>query len=595
MKLRSEIEDIYKWNLKDIYQSKKEFDSDFEAFKELSKKVASFKGKLNDIDTFYNYLLLDDKLDYIGGKLSLYTFLKRDEDISNSKSIELSDTISLQLNKVAQVSSFVEPEILKFSDEYLNRIYCDKRFNDYKHGIENIVRNKSHILDDKTEELLSKIGDFSGGYSDVYDNMESVDITYKPFKYKGKLYEVSQGNYSVLRESKYREVRRQAYESMYNGFKDYANTLATTYIYNVKTDWFFTKERNYKSCIEAEFDSKSLNTDVYFTLIKNVEKNLKLAHDYFGILKEHSKLDDFTVYDLTMPLAKMDKEFSVEDSKEIVVKALGVLGEDYVKILQEALNNGWIDYFETKGKATGGYKISVYGVHPYILLNYQPNYRNLSTLAHELGHACHSYYGYKNNPISTADESLFVSEIASTTNEILLMKYMYKNAKTKQEKIFYLSKFIDDFYATIFVQTMYSKFEEYAHSMIEKDESLSKDLLCDYYGNLIKTFQGKNVKPHELSKFSWLRIPHFYRCYYVYKYATSYAVATFVANKILNNEDDMLNKYKKFLSAGGTDYPGNVLKIINVDLTHDDVYNVAFDELKWAINELKKILPTHSK
>ena len=333
--------------------------------------------------------------------------------------------------------------------------------------------------------------------------------------------------------------------------------------------------------MQADFDSKNLTTKVYDTLLKNVEKNLKLAHDYFGILKEQSKLKDFTTYDISMPLAKLDKTFSVEDSKKIVLDALSVLGEDYVAILKEALSGGWIDFYETKGKATGGYKVSVYGVHPYILLNYQPNYRNLSTLAHELGHACHSFYGYKNNPISTADESLFVSEIASTTNEILLLKYMYAHAKTKQEKIFYLSKFIDDFYATVFVQTMYSKFEEYAHSVVEKDESLSKDLLCDYYGKLVETFQGKNVVPQVLSKYSWLRIPHFYRCYYVYKYATSYAVATFVANKILNHEDDMLNKYKKFLSAGGTDYPGNVLKLIGVDLENDHVYDIAFQELKW--------------
>lgn len=589
MKLRSEIEDKYKWNLKDIYKNEDAFKLDFEKYKEMSKKIESFKGKLNDINTFYEYLKFEDELDFIGGKVGLYVFLKRDEDISNSKNVEMLNMVSSFQNKVSALISFVEPEILKFSSKYLKQIYADKRFEPYKIAIDDIVRSKAHILDDKTEKLLTKVGEFAGGFSDVYDNMESVDLTYDSFKYKGKVYEVTPGSYSVLRESKIREIRKKSYENMYKAFKNFSNVIATNYIYNVKADWFFAKEHNYESCLDAEFEGRNLNKNIYYNLIKNVDNNLNLAHEYFKILKNQSKLEDFTVYDIYAPLVKYDRTFSVEESKEIVMSALSVLGEDYLKVLKEGLESGWIDYFETKGKATGGYKVSVYGTHPYILLNYEPNYTSLSTLAHELGHACHSYFGYKNNPISTADENLFVAEISSTTNELLLLKYMIKNAKNKQEKLFYLNKFVNDFYATIFTQTMYSKFEVFAHEKIENDESLSKDMLCDYYGKLVESFHGKAVVPHEYSKYAWLRVPHFYRCYYVYKYSTSYAVASFVANKIWDNKDDMLNKYKKFLSAGSKYYPKDVLKIIDVDLEKDDVYNVAFSELKWALDEIKKL------
>ena len=591
MKLRSEIEEKYKWNLKDIYNTEEDFFNDFEKYKELSKKIESYKGKLNNLETLYEYLVFDDEMDFIGGKVSLYAFLSRDLDISNSKYVELQNKVNNFFTKVNALSSFVEPEILKFSDEYLNQIYADQRFAPYTLAIKDIVKNKEHILDDKTEELLTKVGEFAGGFSDVYDNMESVDIVFDPFEVDGKTYNLTQGSYSVYRESPNREIRKKSYENMYEGFKKLANSIATNYIYNVKADWFFTREHNYKSCLDAEFSGLNLSENVYHNLIKNVDNNLHLAHEYFGILKKQSGLNDFTTYDLSIPLVKeYTKEYLVEESKRICLDALKVLGEDYVDALKQCLTGGWIDYFETKGKASGGYKISVYGTHPYILLNYEPNFNNLSTLAHELGHACHSFFGYKNNPISTADEYLFVAEIASTVNEILLLKYMISKAESNEEKLFYVNKFVNDFYATIYTQTMYSKFEVYAHTMIENDESLSKDLLCNYYGNLVKTFHGDNVKEHEYSKYAWLRIPHFYRCYYVYKYSTSYAVATFVANKILNKEDNMLEKYKTFLSSGSSRLPEDTLKLIDVDLTKDTVYDVAFSELKWALDEIKKLI-----
>lgn len=591
MKIRSEIDEKYKWDLRDIYASKEEFEKDYQEYKNLAKRIPEYKGKLNDLDTFLEYLKLDDQLDLIGDKVGLYVYLQRDLDISNSESVEMLDNVSNFQNKVLASSSFVEPEILNFSGDYLETIYNDARFKDYVLAIKDIVKNKSHILDDKTEELLTRAGEFASGFSDVYDNIESVDIQFEPFSVNDETYEMSHGKYSIYRESENREIRRKAYENMYKPFKSLANVIATNYIYNVKTDWFYTREHNYTSCLDAEFEGRNLDKKIYTTLIKNVDNNLDKAHRYFGLLKKHSGLCDFTTYDVSLPLVSTYKPiFSVETSKDIVLRALSVLGPDYTDVLHEAFDNNWIDYFETKNKATGGYQTDVYGVHPFILLNYEPNYNSLSTLAHELGHACHSYYSNKNNPIATASYNLFLAEIASTTNEILLLKYMIDHSKTNDERLFYLNKFVNDFYATIYTQTMYSKFEMFAHEKIENNESLSKDMLCNYYGNLVRDFYGEHVKEHEYSKYAWLRIPHFYRCYYVYKYSTSYAVASFVANKIYNNEDNMLEKYKKFLSAGSSMYPNDILKLIDVDLTQDNVYTIAFSELGSTISEIEKLI-----
>lgn len=591
MKKREEIDSKYRWDLTHIYKSREEFDQDFEKYKNMSSKIVDYKGKLDNLDTFLEYLKLDDELDYIGGKIGLYVFLNRDLDISNSKSVELLDMVSNFQNKVSAMSSFVEPEILSFSDEYLNEIYADTRFKDYILAIKDIVKNKEHILDDKTEALLTRAGEFAGGFSDVYDNIESVDIKFEPFTVDGKTYPLSHGSYSLYRESDNREIRRNAYENMYKPFKALANVIATNYIYNVKTDWFYTREHNYNSCLDAEFEGRNLDKKIYTTLLDNVEKNLDKAHRYFGLLKKYSGLDDFTVYDTGLPLVKDYKpEFSIDVSKDLILKSLAVLGDDYIKVLHEAFDNNWIDYFETENKATGGYQVDTYGIHPFILLNYEPNYNSLSTLAHELGHACHSYYSNNANPIATAQYSIFLAEIASTTNEILLLKYMIDNAKSDKEKLFYLNKFVNDFYATIYTQVMYSKFEKFAHDKVENDEPLSKDMLCEYYGNLMKNFYGDNVVEQDYSKYAWLRIPHFYRCYYVYKYSTSYAVSTYIANKLYNHEDGMLEKYKRFISAGSSMETNDILKIVGADLTKDDIYDTVFSELEWAIDEIEKLL-----
>ena len=591
MKERKDIEEKYKWNLCDIYKTKEDLFKDFEFYKERTKLIENYKGKLNNKETFLEYLHLDDELDYLSGKIFLYVFLLRDLDISNSENVELMDTVSTFQNKISALTSFVEPEILQFNNEYLEDIYKDDRFSNYVLSIKDIIKNKEHILDDKTEELLARVGEFAGGFSEVYDNIESVDIKFEPFTHNGKKYELTHGTYGLYRESPDREIRRMSYENMYKAFKALSNSIATNYIYNVKTDWFYTKEHKYNSCLDAEFNARNLSENVYHNLVKNVENNLPVIHKYFKLLKDHSGLADFTVYDTGAPLVQDFKpEFDVETAKGLALKALNVLGQDYINVLTECFENNWIDYYETENKATGGYEIAVYGVHPYILLNYQPNYNSLSTLVHELGHACHSYYSNKHNPIATADYNMFLAEIPSTTNELLLLKYMITNAKDNKEKLYYLNKFVNDFYATVFTQTMYSKFELFAHNTIENEKSLSKDLLCNYYGNLIKDFYGENVKEHEYSKYAWLRIPHFYRCYYVYKYATSYAVSSYIANKLFNGEDNMLEKYKQFISSGSKMYPADILKLVDVDLTQNDVYDVAFSELKWAIDEIEKLL-----
>ena len=591
MKDRNTIEDKYKWNLQDIYASDEDFEKEFDEYKSLTKDLDRFKGKLSDIDTLLEYLHLDDEIELIGGKIGLYVFLKRDLDISSSKAVEMMDRVNNYQNKVSEITSFVEPEILQFTNEYLEEIYSDDRFKDYKLAIHDIVRCKNHILDEKMEALLTRIGDFASGFSDVYDNIESVDLTYKPIRYNGKKYELTQALYGKYRESNIREIRKQAYENMFNAYKDFSNTIATNYIYNVKSDYFFAKERRYNTCLEAEFDSRNLNPNIYSTLLNNVDGHLGLLHKYFSLMKKFSGLDDFTIYDTRISFVKdFNPKFTVEKSKKIVLDSLKILGKDYISILNEAFENRWIDYFETKNKASGGYQADVYGVHPFILLNYVPNFNSLSTLAHELGHCCHSYYSNKSNPISTASYNLFVAEIASTTNEILLLKHMIDNSKTDKEKLFYLQKFANDFHATVYTQTMYSKFEVFAHDTIENNGSLSKDTLCNYYGDLIKSFYGPALQEHELSKYSWLCIPHFYRCYYVYKYSTSYAVSSYVANRIYSGDKEFLTKYKEFLSSGGSKYPEDILKIIDVDLTKNTVYDIAFKDFEWSINEIEKLL-----
>lgn len=592
-KLRCEIEDKYKWDLTKIYKDEKEWQKDFDDVKEKILKVLEYKDSfLSNGKKLYEYLKYDEEVSRKLEKIYYYAHLNYDANTLDEKYKVMTNKVSDLFTKYNELSSFVVPEILKLDEEKLNTFYKEEeKLEDYRFSIENIYRFKNHTLDEEKEKMLSNLSKCLSNPEETYEALTDSDFEYDYITdEKGNKVKFNESNYSLFIKSKDRSVRKRAFEMLHNKYKKYIRTITSTYKGEVETNVVLAKIRNYDSAISASLYSDNVPVDIYNNLIKVVNDNMNVLYDYYDLKKEILSLDRLHMYDTYVEIInKTDKKYSFDEAKKIVIDALSVLGDKYVKNLKKAFDEKWIDIYHSKGKRSGAYSSGNFDVNPYVLLNFEGTLNDVSTLAHELGHSMHTYLSCKNNPYQYSSYEIFVAEVASTVNELLLANYMLKNSKNKEEKLAVINHILDLYKATLYRQTMFAEFEKETHKLREKGEVLTSDLLSNTYYNLVKKYFGPNVLCDDLIKYEWARIPHFYYNFYVYKYATGISAASYIVDGILNNKEGALENYMKFLKSGGSMYPLDELKIAGVNLNSESVILSAIKTFEKYLKEFKDI------
>ena len=592
-KLRCEIEDKYKWDLTKIYKDEKEWQKDFDDVKEKILKVLEYKNSfLSNGKKLYEYLKYDEEVSRKLEKIYYYAHLNYDADTLDEKYKVMTNKVSDLFTKYNELSSFVVPEILKLDEEKLNTFYKDEeKLEDYRFSIENIYRFKNHTLDEEKEKMLSNLSKCLSNPEETYEALTDSDFEYDYITdEKGNKVKFNESNYSLFIKSKDRSVRKKAFEMLHNKYKKYIRTITSTYKGEVENNVVLAKIRNYDSAISASLYSDNVPVDIYNNLIKVVNDNMNVLYDYYDLKKKILSLDRLHMYDTYVEIInKIDKKYSFDEAKEIVIDALSVLGDKYVKNLKKAFDEKWIDIYHSKGKRSGAYSSGNFDVNPYVLLNFEGTLNDVSTLAHELGHSMHTYLSCKNNPYQYSSYEIFVAEVASTVNELLLANYMLKNSKNKDEKLAIINHILDLYKATLYRQTMFAEFEKETHKLREKGEVLTSELLSNTYYNLVKKYFGPNVLCDDLIRYEWARIPHFYYNFYVYKYATGISAASYIVDGILNNKEGALENYINFLKTGGSMYPLDELKIAGVNLNSKSVILSAIKTFEKYLKEFKDI------
>ncbi|MFR5756655.1 MAG: oligoendopeptidase F [Lachnospiraceae bacterium] len=592
-KLRCEIEDKYKWDLTKIYKDEKEWQKDFDDVKEKILKVLEYKDSfLSNGKKLYEYLKYDEEVSRKLEKIYYYAHLNYDADTLDEKYKVMTNKVSDLFTKYNELSSFVVPEILKLDEEKLNTFYKDEeKLEDYRFSIENIYRFKNHTLDEEKEKMLSNLSKCLSNPEETYEALTDSDFEYDYITdEKGNKVKFNESNYSLFIKSKDRSVRKRAFEMLHNKYKKYIRTITSTYKGEVENNVVLAKIRNYDSAISASLYSDNVPVDIYNNLIKVVNDNMNVLYDYYDLKKEILSLDRLHMYDTYVEIInKIDKKYSFDEAKEIVIDALSVLGDKYVKNLKKAFDEKWIDIYHSKSKRSGAYSSGNFDVNPYVLLNFEGTLNDVSTLAHELGHSMHTYLSCKNNPYQYSSYEIFVAEVASTVNELLLANYMLKNSKNKDEKLAIINHILDLYKATLYRQTMFAEFEKETHKLREKGEVLTSELLSNTYYNLVKKYFGPNVLCDDLIRYEWARIPHFYYNFYVYKYATGISAASYIVDGILNNKEGALENYINFLKTGGSMYPLDELKIAGVNLNSKSVILSAIKTFEKYLKEFKDI------
>lgn len=583
---RDSVPQSRKWSVEDIL-SESELPKMFGDIEAGCKEIEAFRGKLNP-DNAIECLLIRSKIGYKIEKAYVYLNLKSDENKVDSHYLELCEKIDFLSVKFSTACSFIEPALSAFRKSDLIKMRDSEKYDYFSMCLDAVIRGKKHLLSEKEEALLSSSQSFAGDFRTVFSMFDNVDADFGEIDLGNGPVKMSHGLYSVCMQDKREPVRKEAYEKLYGGYKKMINTIAAVYAGNVKKDCFYTKARKFDSCLERALYGENIPYKVYENLIEVVNKYVSSMHEYVAYRKKALKLKEMHMYDMYVPIVdNVESDVEYDKAYAIVTDALAPLGQEYVDTLKRAKEERWLDVEETENKRSGAYSWAVYGTHPFVLLNHKGTTHDIFTIAHEMGHAMHSYYSNGAQVYEKADYCIFLAEIASTVNEVLLIKHMLKTA-TGDERKYLLSYYIDMIRTTLFRQTMFAEFEKFTHEVAEKGDALGYEKMNAFYSELNVKYYGQAVVTDENIAYEWARIPHFYRSFYVYKYATGIVCAINIANRILS-EEGFVNKYKEFLKSGGSKYPMEILKIVDIDLTKKTPFIAAMKEFREVLGELKKI------
>lgn len=591
-KLRSEIKEEDKWDLTGLYKTEDEWNKDYDELQGLISKFDDFKGKLNNSKDILKYFEFNNEVNLKLENVCVYTYLKFDEDTTNTHFQELKGRADNLLSEFSLVSSFVMPELCKLSKDDIEKFMAEEEgLRKYKYDFDCILRIKNHVLSDKEESLLSNLEKPMSVSEEVSSYLRDADMKFSPIKDEdGNEVELTNTNYERFITSKDRNVRKSAFLTLYKSYEELIHTFASAYQGKVSLANRMAKIRGYKGAREAALDSNFVDNKIYDNLVATVNKHLDIMDDYYAMKREVMGLPEIHIYDIYSRLVpSYDKKYNFEEAKNIVLEALSVLGDDYVNNLKKAFDERWIDIYPNKGKTGGAYERGCYKTHPYVLLNFNGKFNDVSTIAHELGHAMHSYYSDKNNDYAHHQYEIFVAEVASQVNEILLAKYLLNKSTDRNEKLYILDNLMETFKGSIIRQTMFAEFEDLMHKEEAKGTVLTSDFLSDNYYKIYQKYSGKNMISDKEIRYEWARIPHFYYDFYVYQYSTGLASACFIANNILNKKEGFLEKYLKFLSLGGSMDPVDELREAGVDISKPEVIEEALNMFKETIEEFKNI------
>ncbi|MDD4188599.1 MAG: oligoendopeptidase F [Eubacteriales bacterium] len=591
---RDSIDKAYKWKLEDLYASDKLWEEGFNEVRKMISDIEKYHGKLAaDSATLVACQRDTEELMSKAETVFAYARMRRDEDNGNATFQAYTDRAMALLTEASAAISFIVPEIVAMDEAVLNKFLAEnKELEPYKHFIASNLRMKAHILTGREEQILALAGEMAEASSEIYSMYNNADIRFPYIKDEnGKKVELTKGRYIKFMESTNREVRKDAFTALYKTYAGVQNTMASTLSNNVKKDKFFSEIRKYNSSMEASLDSDNISPDVYNNLIDTVDKNMKLLHRYVDLRKKILKLDELHMYDLYVPLVEEpETDIPYEKALEMIKKGLEPLGEKYVSDIGNAFESGWIDVFENRGKTSGAYSWGNYMSHPFILLNYQGTLDDVFTIAHEGGHAMHSFYTNKKQRYINSHYTIFLAEVASTVNESLLVEYMLKNTTDKKKKAYLLNHRLESFRGTLYRQTMFAEFEKIIHGRAGKGGALTAEELNRTYHDLNKKYYGKGMLVDEDIMHEWSRIPHFYTSFYVYKYATGISAATSLATRMLAEGKPAVDKYLEFLASGCSEYSLELLKKAGVDLTTPKPVQDALNVFEATLNEMEKII-----
>lgn len=589
---RSEISDEYKWSVKDLYSSDELWNNDYEKALKSTQEKSSFEGCVMDsADTLADALSESEKDDYITERLYVYAFMRYYEDTSDGTYQQMSGKAQMLAVKMSEKYSFLVPEIMAADDDKVARFLDSDKIKPYRHLLCDMLAKKEHTCSQKEEKLLAMASQMADSPSDIFSKFNNADVKFgKVHDEHGDEKELTSAGFSVFMESRNRNVRKEAFYALYRQYKSYINTLAASYYGNVKQAVFFANARNYESTLQMYLSGSFIPESVYTNLIDTVNNNLDKMHDYVSLRKKTLGVDELHFYDIYAPLTSdYTVKVSYENAKETVLDALKILGDDYVSQVKKGYESGWVDVYENDGKRSGAFSWGAYGTHPYIFLNYTETLNDIFTLIHETGHAMHTYYSNETQPYTYAGYKIFVAEVASTCNEVILIDYLLKHSRSDEEKKYLYGHYLEQFKGTLFRQTMFAEFEMITHRMAQDGEVLNAESLCGTYKKINEKYFGKDMVIDEEIAYEWARIPHFYTPFYVYQYATGFSAAVAIATKIINGDKEVLHGYREFLKGGSSMHPIELLSLCKIDMSKPDVIQDALNVFGSLIEDFKKI------
>ena len=590
---RSTIENKFKWTIDEMYQNEESIEKDIQKVKELIEEVKRYKGILADSEeNIFKALNISEEASRILQNLYVYTHMKSHEDTRINENQGKATKIDMLSTELSMATSYMVPEIIAMDSEKLENYLKTEKLSHYKKYVDDILRLKPHTLNEREEELLAAVADLSGVPENVYDMLSFADLQFPEIEDEnGEKVRVTHSNFSLFLKSKDARVRKDAFEAMYGIYGQYKNTFASTLYGGIKSEIFYAKTRKYESALQGSLFQDNVSVDVYNNLIDAVHENLDTLNDYIDLKKKFLGLDKINMYDLYVPLTEnFDMEIPYEKAQEIILEALKPLGEEYLENVKKAFAEGWIDVYGNEGKQGGAYSWGSYDSKSYILMSYKDDLNSLFTLIHEMGHSMHSFYSKNNQPYLYSGYKIFVAEVASTLNELLLINYLLKNAKSKEERVYLLNYYLEQFRTTVYRQTMFAEFEKICHGKVEEGEPLTAEDFNNIYYDLNKKYYGESCEVNEEIALEWARIPHFYSNFYVYKYATGFSAASALSKQILEEGESAVSRYKEFLKSGGSEFPLDQLRKAGVDMEKKESVDEALHVFKDLVNHLKKEL-----